>query len=62
MKISLSNLFHYFSVSGDSKQKVKIPTKSGTLTTTGGGGRPLCVGHHPKVPLFLTPPLTEALS
>ena len=54
MKISLSNLFHYFSVSGDSKQK-NSNKKRGTLTTTGvcgGGGR-----HHPKVPLFLTPPL-----
>ena len=48
-----------FSISGDSKQK-KIPikkvwSKSGSLTTT-LGGRPLCGGHHPKVPLFLTPP------
>ena len=35
MKISLSNLLNYFSVSGDFKQK-KCPTKiSGTLTTTG---------------------------
>ena len=49
-KISVSNLFNYFSVSGDSKQKKNFPQKSGTLTTTGG--------HHPKVPLFLTPPLT----
>ena len=56
MKISVSNLFTYFSVSGDSKQ-IK---KSGTLTTTRGGGRPLCGGYHPKVPLFLTPPLKDS--
>ena len=55
MKISLSNLLNYFSVSGDSKQKKIYHKKSGTLTPTGGGGgvRPLCGGHHPKVPLFL---------
>ena len=52
MKISLSNLFNYFSVSGDSKQLKKFTTKkSGTLTTT-RGGRPLYGGHHPKVPHF----------
>ena len=38
MKISLSNLFNYFFVSGDSKQIKKSPQKSGTLTTTRGGG------------------------
>ena len=54
MKISLSILFNYFSVSGDSEQKKISNKKSGTLTTTRGvGGRPLCGGHHPKVPLFL---------
>ena len=33
---------------------IEYMTKSGTLTTTGegGGGKPLCGGHHPKVPLF----------
>ena len=41
MKISPSNLFNYFSDSGDSKQK-KFPTKKVVL----------CGGHHPKVPLF----------
>ena len=41
MKISLSNLLNYFSVALDSKQKRNVPQKSGTLTTTGGGG----VGH-----------------
>ena len=53
LKISLSDLFNYFSVSGDSKQIKNSPQKSGTLTTTrGGGGRPFCGGHTPKVPLF----------
>ena len=33
VKISLSNLFNYFSVSGGSKQK-KIPTKKVVLLTT----------------------------
>ena len=56
MKISLSNLFNYFSVSGDSKEIKNFPQKSGTLTTTRGGGA-LCGGHHPKVQLFLTSPL-----
>ena len=41
MKISVSNLFNYFSVLGDSKQIKNLPQKSGTLATTGGGG----VGH-----------------
>ena len=41
MKISLSNLFNYFSVSGDSKQIKKFPQKSRTLTTTGEGGATL---------------------
>ena len=50
VKISLSNLFNYFSVSGDSKQK-KIPTKKWYFDHN-SGGRPLCGGHHPKVPLF----------
>ena len=58
VKISLSNLINYFSVSGHSKQK------NPSLTTTrgwgGGGRRPLCGGHHPKVPLLLTPPLTPS--
>ena len=45
MKISVSNLFNYFSVFSHKK--------SGTLNTTRGGeGRPLCGRHHPKVPLF----------
>ena len=30
MKISVSNLFNYFSVSGDSKQIKNFPQKSGT--------------------------------
>ena len=53
VKILLSNLFNYFSVSGDSKQK-KNPTKMWYFDHNWGGGddRPLCGGHHPKVPLF----------
>ena len=39
VKISLSNLINYYSVSRDSKRK-KIPQKSGSLTTTGGGAPP----------------------
>ena len=39
VKISLSNLFNYLSISGDSKQMKKFPQKCGTLTTTRGGGR-----------------------
>ena len=31
VQISVSNLFNYFSVSGDSKQIKKFPQKSGTL-------------------------------
>ena len=59
-KISLSKLFNYFSVSGDSKQK-KIQQKSGSLTTTGEGGA-LCGGHHPKLPLFFwRRPLVDCL-
>ena len=38
MKITVSNLFNNFFVSGDSKQIKKFPQKSGTLTTTGEGG------------------------
>ena len=58
VKISLPNLLNYFSESGDFKQK-KIPTKKWYFdhNWVGLGGRPLCGGHHPKVQLFLTPPL-----
>ena len=60
MKISLSNLFNYFFVSGDSKQIKNFPQKKWYFDHNSGGGgpRPLCGAHHPKVPLFLTPPLT----
>ena len=61
MKISVSNLFNYFSVSGDSKQIKKFPQKKWYFDHN-SGGRPLCGGHHPKIPLFLTPPLTAIKS
>ena len=38
MKISFSNLFNYFSVSGDSKEIKNFPQKRGALPTKGGGG------------------------
>ena len=41
MKISLSNLFNYFSVSGDSKQIKNFPQKKWYFDTTRGWG----VGH-----------------
>ena len=62
MKISDSNLFNYFSVSGDSKQIKKFPQKSGTLTTTGerGGGGLATLWWAPPIGnnFFLTPPLS----
>ena len=57
MKISLSNLLNYISVSGDSKQK-KIPKKV-VLSPQLEGGGPLCGGHHLKLLLFSTPPLSS---
>ena len=62
VKISVSNLFNYFSVSGDSKQIKISHKKSGALTTTRGGG----VGHYvggttQKHHFFLTPPLKQIL-
>ena len=52
-KIPILELINYFSVSGDSKPKKNFPQKK-WYNWGGGGG----VGHHPKVPLFLTPPLS----
>ena len=58
MKISLSNLFNYFSVSGDSKQIKNSHKKSCTLTTTGegGGGGHFVVGTTQKYHYFYAAP------
>ena len=62
VKISLSNLFNYFSVSGDSKQK-KIHKKVVLWPQLGRGGvRPLCGGHNPKVTIFFLRNLLPQLS
>ena len=37
------------------------PLFKGSITMTRGGGRPLCGGHHPKLPL-LTSPLIQVVS
>ena len=61
MKISVSNLFNYFSVSGDSKQIKNFPQKSGTLTTTREEGvGHFVVGTTQKYHFFLTATLDTA--
>ena len=60
MKISVSNLFNYFSVSGDSKQIKNFPQKSGSLATTRGGGvSHFVVGTDQKFDFFDIAPYTS---
>ena len=59
VKISLSSLINYFSVSGDSKHKKNFRQKKLVPSPQlgEGGGSPLCGGHHPKAPIFFLTPL-----